>query len=67
MGIYTHINLDDQSSAIESSPAPPGVKINGNGKAKAKGSELGQLNAMWGNLSEDVKARVLALVNAAGK
>ncbi len=25
MGIYTHINLDDQSSAIELLPAPPAV------------------------------------------
>jgi hypothetical protein len=66
MGVYTHINLHDQSSAIESLPAPPSVKINGKDKSKqSKGAvaELGQLGAMWGNLSEDFKGRILALAN----
>jgi hypothetical protein len=70
MGVYTHINLHDQFSAIESLPATPTVGINGNDKAKAAkaaGADQGQLDAMWGNLSEDIKARILTLAGAAMK
>ena len=82
MGVYTHIGLHDQSSAIESLPAPPGGTPSGHGKAKqpasangkADGSQspapgdatgLGQLDAVWGTLPENIKAGILALVNAA--
>jgi hypothetical protein len=64
MGVYTHINLDDQSSAIELLPAPPGVAINCKAKvAKAPETSLSRLDASWSRLPEDVKTRILALAN----
>jgi hypothetical protein len=62
MGTYTHINLADQSSEIELLPAPPTVKTNGKPKvAKAKETELRRLDAVWGELPEDIKGRILEL------
>ncbi len=67
MGTYTHINLHEQSSAIELLPAPP--VVNGNGKVTATKAVpgIGQLDAIWGKLSDDVKARILDLARAATK
>jgi integrase len=66
MGVYTHINLHDQSSAIESLPAPPTGKVDGKvEEIKPNGIDLKQLDAMWGMLSDDIKARILTLANAA--
>jgi integrase/recombinase XerD len=62
MGTYTHINLHEQSSAIELLPAPP--VVNGNGKAKpAKAADngLSKLDAIWDKLPADVKAQILSL------
>ena len=68
MGVYTHINLDDQSSAIESLPAPPAAKINGKAKTiEVTKTELGQLDSMWGELQENIKARILTLAGVAAK
>jgi hypothetical protein len=62
-------NLHDQSSAIESLPAPSAVKINGNGKAKATGAvvDFSKLDAIWANLPENIKARILNLANGAAR
>jgi hypothetical protein len=66
MGLYTHINLHDPSSAIGSSPAPPTVKMNGNGNVTVTTvSGLSQLDARWGYLSENIKVRILTLAGAA--
>jgi len=68
MGVYTHTNLDEQSLAIESLPAPPSEKFNGKKKVvKTMVAGLGQLDAMWGDLPEDIKARILNLANEAAK
>ncbi len=93
MGVYTHIGLHDQSSAIELLPAPPEmaaaqrpVSPNGNGAAKATSSdgkphrqeavsrqpaepiaEIGQLDAVWSTLPDNVKSGIMSLVNAAVK
>ena len=29
LGVYTHVELDDQTAAIEALPAPPSVKMEG--------------------------------------
>jgi site-specific recombinase XerD len=91
MGVYTHIGLHDQSTAIELLPAPPDlsairrpITANGNGAAKAGSSngkprrqeaasgqpaetiaEIGQLEAVWGGLPDDVKSGILALASGA--
>jgi hypothetical protein len=68
MGVYTHINLNDQSSAIERLPAPQTIKINGKSKVtKTTISGLGQKDAMWVELPEDIKANILRLAGAAKK
>jgi integrase len=79
MGVYTHIGLHDQTTAIESLPAPselrPSAKVpqanaqaGGNG-AEPKGANgqangTGQLDALWAQLPEHVKAGLLAMVKA---
>jgi hypothetical protein len=80
MGVYTHIGLHDQTSAIESLPAPPELSAtprpaaNGNGAAQVGGStqkaasavaEIGQLEAVWGALPDDIKSGILALASGA--
>jgi hypothetical protein len=67
MGIYTHINLHNQSSAIESLPAPPAV--NGKGKEAVTKTvpSIEQLDAIWNNLPDDAKARIMDLAIAGKK
>jgi site-specific recombinase XerD len=69
MGVYTHINLNDQSSAIELLPAPPvlrpstkapGANVAGPAGANGHMGDLGQLDALWAKLPEHVKAELLA-------
>lgn len=90
MGVYTHIGLHDQTTAIERLPAPPGLE---NGQAtpgSANGAadknspngtaprpevipgqlstpikEIGQLDAAWATLPDNIKSSLLALVNVA--
>jgi len=74
MGVYTHLGLHDQTAAIESLPPPPELrpsgKSNGNGQAggngatpkgaNGQGHDKAPLDALWAQLPEDVKARLLA-------
>jgi integrase len=71
MGVYTHINLHDQSAAIELLPAPPEIKKSrkgsANGKANGSSPAVPDLGTAWAKLPEQVKAEIVAMVNAAGK
>jgi len=73
MGVYTHINLNDQSSAIELLPAPPelrpstkapGATVAGPAAANGHTDDKGQLDALWAKLPEHVKADLLAQIKA---
>ena len=79
MDISTHIGFNDQISAIDLLPPPPGTQLSeGNATSiqKANGSksgskcpitDLGQLGTIWIYLPDDVKANILDLVNMAVK
>lgn len=75
MGVYTHIGLNDQKTAIELLPPPPELRpskktrpsdgqAGGNGADPANGQVLDkqQLDALWAQLPEQVKAALLANV-----
>ena len=70
MGVYTHINLHDQSVAIELLPAPPEIKKtkkgSANGRVNGSSPAVPDLGAAWGKLPEKVKAEIVAMVDAAG-
>ncbi len=70
---YTHINLNNQSSAIELLPAPPelrpstkapGANVAGPASADGQAGDTGRLDALWAKLPEHVKAGLLATVKA---
>jgi integrase len=82
MGVYTHIGLHDQTSAIELLPAPPTIAIpnqntdipvpNRNEKGSrptllSEISDLRQLDSIWATLPDNIKADILSLVNTAAK
>ena len=60
MGVYTHIGLHDQSTAIELLPAPPEliagkvVTAQGNGNGKVKSSNGEFANGRHSTLAADV-------------
>jgi len=75
MGVYTHIGLNDQKTAIELLPPPPVLRpskkappsngqAGGNGADPANGQVLHkqQLDALWAQLPEQVKTALLASV-----
>jgi hypothetical protein len=64
MGIYTHIGLNDQSSAIELLPAPPELRPGVRPAKEMNGK--GDLDALWAELPEHVKAGLLAMAIGAG-
>jgi len=73
MGVYTHINLNDQSSAIELLPAPPelrpstkapGATVAGPAGAVGHTDDKGDRDALWAKLPEHVKADLLAQIKA---
>jgi hypothetical protein len=79
MGVYTHIGLNDQKTAIELLPSPPELRPSGktspaNGRAGGNGDQTNpangqpldnrQLDALWAQLPEQVKARLLAMAKA---
>lgn len=78
MGIYTHIGLNDQSTAIELLPAPPELAVGkvgteqGNGNGKLSNGEVANaapavdVAQLWPTLPDNVKAGILAMINAAG-
>ena len=91
MGVYTHIGLHDQTTAIERLPAPPRLEngqatvtlASANGDANKNPPndtaprpevvagqpsahvDVGQLDAVWATLPDNIKSSLLALVNAA--
>jgi hypothetical protein len=79
MGIYTHIGFNDQISAIDLLPPPPGARRsedNSTSTKKINGSKPGstcpitdmsQLDAIWANLPGRIKKNILSLLNAADK
>ena len=60
MGVYTHIALNDQSSAIELLPAPP--ELRSGAKVTKETNGKGDLEALWAELAAHVKAGLLATV-----
>jgi len=79
MGVYTHIGLHDQKTAIELLPPPPELQpsgktsptngpAGGNGDEKHRGNEQvrdkRQLDAQWEQLPQHIKAALLAMVQA---
>ena len=79
MGIYTHIGLHDQTTAIERLPAPPSGNLLGNNGITIKKvngskpkftspiSDLGQLDSVWGRMPGDIKTQIFSLINMAVK
>ena len=79
MGVYTHIGLHDQTTAIELLPAPPELRPsarapqgnmqvcdNGTEPKEPNGHTTGKvpLDALWAQLPEQVKTRLLATLKA---
>jgi hypothetical protein len=71
--VYTRIGLHDQRTAIELLPAPPELrplaKVNGHGgvdlkKPNGHANGKGQLDALWAQLPEHVKAELFTMVKA---
>jgi hypothetical protein len=79
MGVYTHIGLHDQQMAIELLPSPPELRPSGKtppstAQAGGNGAQTNpandqildnrQLDALWAQLPEHVKSRLLATAKA---